>query len=98
VLRHSIGTRSISVGPFTVLVHSPTRCYYQIRNCFLLLRKRHVPLAFALHALVTVLASRTLLLLMTRNRMAYARAYLAGLRDGCRGFGGRRSSPAAAHS
>jgi rhamnosyltransferase len=96
VLRHSIGARYLRIGPFTVLVHSPARCYYQIRNSFLLFRKRHVPRAFALHALVTVLASRILLLLFATNRMAYTRAYVAGLRDGFRGFGGpfNRAAPA----
>jgi rhamnosyltransferase len=98
VLHHSIGARFVRVGPLTVLVHSPVRCYYQIRNCFLLLRQPHVPRVFALHALVTVLASRILLLLFATDRMAYARAYGAALRDGFRGFGGRRSSPAGANS
>jgi rhamnosyltransferase len=98
VLRHSIGARFVRVGPLTVLVHSPLRCYYQIRNCFLLLRQRHVPRMFALHALVTVLASRTLLLLFATDRMAYVKAYAAAFRDGFRGFGGRRSWPTAANS
>lgn len=98
VLRHSIGARFVRMGPLTVLVHSPIRCYYQIRNCFLLFRKSHVPRVFALHALVTVLASRILLLLFANDRMAYARAYAAALRDGLRGRDGPRSWAAAARS
>jgi rhamnosyltransferase len=98
VLRHSIGTRFVRVGPLTVLVHSPVRCYYQIRNCFLLLRRGHVPRVFALHALITVLASRTVLLLFVTDRMAYAKAYAAALWDGFRGRGGRWRGRVAAPS
>lgn len=89
VLRHSIGTRLIRFGPLTLQMHSPVRCYYQIRNCFLLWRKRHVPRVFAAHALVAVLASRTLLLFFAADRLAYAKAYATALRDGWRGVGGR---------
>lgn len=95
VMRHSIGAGFVRVGPFAVLLHSPQRCYYQIRNCFLLLRMRHVPKAFAWHALVTVLASRALLLFFASPRKAYFKAYAAALRDGLRGLGGRRVFSAA---
>ena len=89
ILRHTVGTRSFTRGPLTVLVHSPTRCYYQIRNCFLLFRMKHVPFAFALHQTAAVLVSRLLLLLAT-GRVAYARAYAAGVLDGLRGAVGKR--------
>lgn len=98
VLRHSIGRRFVRFGPLTVLEHSPVRCYYQIRNCFLLLRKPHVPRLFALHALVAVLVSRALLLLFTADRTAHGKAYIAGVRDGLRGLGGRWSAVVPARS
>lgn len=92
VLRHTIGLHSIRAGMFTILVHTPTRCYYQLRNGFLLLRTKHVPLVFALREMAGVLASRLLLLVLTKDRRAYAKAFVAGVWDGLRGTNGRRKS------
>ena len=88
VMRHRIGSRSIRVGPFTVLLHSPIRCYYQIRNCFHMMRRKHVPFAFALKHMLSVLFSRTILLFFVRDRSDYLKAYFAGLRDGIKGVAG----------
>jgi rhamnosyltransferase len=90
VLDHTLGSRSVRVGPLTVLVHGPMRCYYQIRNCFLLFRRSHVPLLFAAREAFSVIFGRFLLLLFVPNRWAYFRAYLAGFRDGLRGTTGKR--------
>ena len=89
-MRHRIGSRAIRVGPFTVLEHSPIRCYYQVRNCFHLMRRKHVPLAFALKHMLSVFFSRSLLLFFVSNRSDYLRAYFAGLRDGIRGVAGAK--------
>ena len=53
VMRHRVGNRSIRLGRFTILQHNPTRCYYQLRNCFHMMRRKHVPFALraAAHAL-----------------------------------------------
>jgi rhamnosyltransferase len=90
VMRHRIGSRSIRVGSFTVLLHSPVRCYYQIRNCFHLMRRKHVPLAFALNHMLSVMLSRIMLLWFVEGRGAYIRVYLAALRDGMRGVAGAK--------
>ncbi len=90
VMRHRIGSRSIRLGCFTVLQHSPIRCYYQVRNCFHLLRRKHVPLAFALRHMLSVLFSRSILLFFVRNRTDYLKACFAGLRDGIRGVAGAK--------
>jgi rhamnosyltransferase len=92
VMRHRIGSRSVRAGPFSILVHSPLRCYYQLRNCFHLMRKKHVPLTFALMHMVSVIFSRTLLLFFVEDRPAYIGAYLSALRDGLKGVGGARST------
>jgi rhamnosyltransferase len=91
VMAHTLGSRSVRVGPLTVLVHSPLRCYYQIRNCFLLFRRTHVPWLFALREAFSVIFGRILLLLFVPNRWAYLRAYLAAFRDGLRGAAGKRN-------
>jgi rhamnosyltransferase len=91
VMGHSIGTRSFRFGPLTILVHGPTRCYYQIRNSFLLLRKRHVPFIFALKQIVSVILNRIILLFGVEDRRAYVKAYLSAVRDGIKGVAGARS-------
>ena len=88
VMRQRIGAMSIRVGPLTVLVHSPVRCYYQFRNSFHLFRKKHIPFIFALREMLSVFGSRFLLLFFVKDRRAYLRAYLWGVWDGLRGVGG----------
>jgi rhamnosyltransferase len=88
VMRHSIGFGLVRVGPFTVLLHSPARCYYQIRNCFLLFRKSHVPRVWAVRQLLSVTLSRTLLLFFVKSRSSYLKSYLLAVRDGLKGIGG----------
>jgi rhamnosyltransferase len=92
VLRHTVGTASINLGVMRLFVHSPSRCYYQIRNCLLLFRRKHVPSLFALHEIVSVWSSRLLLLLFVGNRGEYLRAYVSAVADGCRGIGGKRET------
>jgi rhamnosyltransferase len=88
VMHHRIGSKSIRVGFLTVFVHSPARCYYQLRNCFHLFRKRHVPFLFALRETASVFLSRALLLLFVEDRSTYVKAYFRALRDGMRGVTG----------
>lgn len=90
VMAHTLGSRSVRVGPLTVLVHGPLRCYYQIRNSLLLFRRGHVPRLFALREVCSVIFGRILLLFFVSNRWAYVRAYLSGIRDGLRGASGKR--------
>lgn len=88
VMQHRIGSRSIRLGLLTIFVHSPVRCYYQVRNCFHLFRKAHVPFVFALRETASVFLSRTLLLLFVGDRPSYVRAYFRALRDGAKGITG----------
>ncbi|MEA2898268.1 MAG: rhamnosyltransferase [Bradyrhizobium sp.] len=90
VMRHSIGSRHFRFGPLTILVHNPTRCYYQIRNSFLLLRKRHVPPVFSVKQIISVVSSRIVLLFGVEDRTGYIKAYWSAVRDGIRGISGAR--------
>ena len=90
VMRHRIGGKSINLGFATLFVHSPLRCYYQLRNCFHLFRKGHIPFLFALRETVSVFLSRALLLLFVGDRSTYVRAYFCALRDGAKGVTGAR--------
>ena len=86
---HSVGARTANVGRVRLAVHSPVRCYYQIRNCFLLVRCPHVPRSVALFELARVLSNRVLLLLFVPNKWSYVRSYWLAVMDGIRGVGGR---------
>jgi rhamnosyltransferase len=88
VMRHSIGSRYVKLGPLTIQVHSPARCYYQIRNCFLMFRKPHIPLLFAVQQLASVALSRTILLFLVKDRFSYLKSYLFAVRDGLKGVTG----------
>ena len=88
VMLHRIGNNSIKLGPFTVLSHSPIRCYYQLRNCFHLFRKTHIPSLFALRETISVFFSRALLLLLVDDKFTYLKAYLCAVRDGFKGVTG----------
>jgi rhamnosyltransferase len=88
VMRHTIGFGLVRVGPFTVVLHSSARCYYQIRNCFLLFRRSHVPRIWAVRQLLSVTLSRTLLLFFVKSPSSYLKSYLLAVRDGLKGIGG----------
>lgn len=90
VLRHRIGESSKRIAGTTVLLHAPTRCYYQIRNSLLLFKRAHVPFLFALREALSVAWSRLLLLTVVDDKTAYIRAGLSGLIDGLRGVSGER--------
>lgn len=88
VMQHRIGGRSIHLGVAAVFVHSPQRCYYQLRNCFHLFRKGHIPFLFALRETASVFVGRALLLLFVADKSTYIKAYIRGLRDGAKGVTG----------
>ena len=90
VMRHRIGSAAVRIGRSTVLLHSPTRCYYQFRNSVLLFKRAHVPFLFALREALAIAWSRVLLLSVVQQRTAYIRACLSGLYDGLRGVTGER--------
>lgn len=90
VMHQRIGSKSINLGFTMILVHSPIRCYYQLRNCFHLFRRRHIPILFALRETLSVFFSRAILLLIVNDRLAYAKIYLCALWDGLKGVTGSK--------
>ena len=88
VMRHSVGLGHFRFGTLTISVHSPARCYYQIRNSFLLFRKPHIPPIFATKQLVATVLSRTILLFFVKDRLSYLKSYLFAVRDGLKGVTG----------
>jgi rhamnosyltransferase len=90
VMRHSVGLRHFRFGTLTISVHSAVRCYYQIRNSFLLFRKPHIPKVFALKQLAATVVSRIILLFFVEDRLSYLKSYLFAVRDGLKGVTGAR--------
>ena len=97
VMIHSVGSRSIDLGFATVSVHSPLRCYYQIRNCLQLFRKESVPLILAARETVVVSVHKILLLMCVSNRAAYIKALAKGLYDGLTGATGKKAERSLTH-
>lgn len=92
-MQHSIGQESVDVGPLTVFVHSSARSYYRVRNAFLLLRRPHVPRAWALREIAAALVHHLVLLPRVPSRSEHLRVWVAGIADGLRGVTGARPQP-----
>jgi hypothetical protein len=54
------------------------------------MRKKHVPFGFAFKHAISVVLNRLLALFLVGDRLAYIKAYLAGLRDGVMGVAGAK--------
>lgn len=101
-LQHSLGDRTlatvcgtpIKVGSrtFSFSYHGPERRYYITRNRVILFRRftRQFP-QWAARKMVAEVKSFTLCLIFGGQRKRQLRAFVAGLRDGRRGVGGRIS-------
>lgn len=89
IMKHSVGIRSVDLHFATVIIHSPTRCYYQIRNCFHLFRKNSIPILFALKETITVLIHKLLLLIIVKNKPAYIVPLISAVIQGIKGVTGK---------
>lgn len=87
LMAHAIGNTSFVYGFMKMFVHSPTRCYYQIRNSFLFLRKSHVPTILALKEVFSLLFHHFILFIFLKDKKSYLKHYIWGFRDGIREIG-----------
>jgi len=90
IMRHRIGDSSVKFAGCSISIHSPIRCYYQLRNCIFMLRRKYVPILFSAKQLIANLGNRILLLLFVKDRLSYIDAYCCALSDGIRGQTGRK--------
>lgn len=90
-MAHSIGERTVRLGPFRMPIHGPARRYYRIRNAFLLLRYPHIPLLMCLREIAIGLVHQLVHVMYTKHRMAHIRIYLRAVSDGLRGVSGPSS-------
>lgn len=90
-MRHCIGDRvqPLPLGLGEIIVHSPTRLYYMMRNRLLLYRRAHTPRLWIAQDMPRALFKFLRLSLLVAPRATNARFMLAGLRDGLH----RRSGP-----
>ena len=79
---HCIGMTRKKIGPYTIQVHSPIRCYYQLRNSIFLLRFAHIPKIFAFYEIFAQIFNRLLLLMVINSKKNYVIFYLQGIIDG----------------
>lgn len=90
VMRHSIGEASINLGLMRGFVHSPERCYYQIRNCFLLFKKEHIPILLAFKEILSACIHHIILIAFVKNRVLYIKNYFLAILHGIRGVVGKK--------
>jgi rhamnosyltransferase len=89
-MQNRIGIKTIDAKIITIYVHSPRRCYFQIRNSISLFRKPHIPIAFAVKEVFSIFLSRFILLILVKKRGDYLNAYFSGLYDGLIGVSGSK--------
>ena len=90
VMKHSIGETSINFGLMRCFIHSPTRYYYQIRNCFILFRKESVPFLLACKELLLVFIHHVILIVFVKNRVNNIKNYSLAVLHGIRGVVGKK--------
>lgn len=92
-MRHHLGDarRRIPGVPRGIVVHSPRRLYYMMRNRVLLYRRAYTPARWIAQDLPRLVAKLLLFSLLVPPRRVNLRRMLAGLRDG---IAGRAAPPA----
>lgn len=89
-MRHRIGdlVRVSPLLPRAVVVHSPTRLYYMMRNRVLLYQRAEVPRLWMAQDVPRLVMKFLSTALFIKPRAAYVASMLRGLRDGLRGRDG----------
>ena len=89
VIYHRIGSKTVNLGPINMHVHSPERCYYQIRNSLNLFRKPHVTFILAAQLSVSTILNRLFLIfLMKQKKYTYMKLFFHAIYDGLLGVVG----------
>lgn len=91
VIRQSIGQFSVESAGLHVFVHGPDRCYYRVRNAFLLFSYRHVRFMYAVHEVLAALVHHALQWRHSANPRLHLKMGWQGLKDGLAGRRGRLS-------
>lgn len=89
IMKHSIGDKSIDFGVMRGFIHSYQRSYYKLRNPFLLLRSRYVPLSLVFKEIISALVHQTVLLFFVDKKAKYLKSYIDAIKDGIKGVKGK---------
>jgi len=92
IMTHSIGEKHINLLILSGFIHSPVRCYYQIRNSFLLLRKKDIPLCMALKEILSVAVHKAILIMFVKHKFDYLNMYYLAVIHGICGVVGKKPS------
>lgn len=88
-MKHSIGLGSSKVL-FGGSIHNPMRSYYKVRNCFLLFRKKHVPLFYSLRLLAQMYYQQFIAVISQKDKVGYLNSIILATYDGLRGKFGKK--------
>lgn len=88
VLLHKIGNENVSVGEMNILVHSPIRTYYKVRNSFLLFYKK-AGAVFTIRQILPAVLHNFLLIFSVKKKGLYVKYYLLGILHGIFGVRGK---------
>lgn len=88
ILYHKIGNKTIDIAKMEIIVHSPIRTYYKVRNSFLLLYKK-VNLLFTIRQILPAVFHNFLLIFQVENKKEYLKYYLLGIGHGICGVKGK---------
>ena len=87
VLLHKIGSGDVAVGDKKILVHSPMRTYYKVRNSFLLFYKK-AGVLFTIRQILPAVLHNFLLIFSAKDKGAYCKYYFLGILHGIFGIRG----------
>lgn len=79
---HAIGDRSINLYFIRLFVHSSLRTYYKVRNSFIFVRNKNVPLLMGFKEIVSALLHNFLIILFVKDRKSYIASYFQAIVDG----------------
>lgn len=88
IMEHSIGEKTISIGPIKFIKHSPMRTYYKVRNSILLFRKK-IKFIFVVRQIIPAIIHNFILIFFVEKKMDYLRYYLKGIHHGLIGRTGK---------
>ena len=88
ILLHKIGSTDIQAGEMKIVVHSPVRTYYKVRNSFLMLYKR-AGIIFTIRQILPALIHNFLLIFSVKEKGSYLKYYCLGVIHGIFGIRGK---------
>ena len=90
VMKHTIGEKSINLLIIRMFVHSPVRTYYKVRNSFIFIRKKDVPILFGTKEIISALLLNFFMIIAVENKWNYLKNYFQGIMDGIFGRVGKK--------